>query len=101
MEDVIVIDFKYIVKLQKWYIDIFYQEDSDYPDYRVIGQKNRHINRVLNLITNDREKQREIYDNIVHHSWDFKDKTYRPICNALRSLGYKIINSGVDDDKRN
>ena len=40
-----------IVKLQKWYMDIFEQEDSDYPDYRVIGQKNRHIQRILNKIT--------------------------------------------------
>ena len=28
-----------IKKLQKWYIDVFEEEDSDYPNYVVIGQK--------------------------------------------------------------
>lgn len=26
-----------IIRIQKWYMDIFYQEDDDYPNYRIIG----------------------------------------------------------------
>lgn len=80
-----------IVKLQKWYIDIFKEEDSDYPDYRVIGQKNRHTQRILNKITPDKEEQSKIYDIIIHESWNTKDNTFKPICDGIRSLGYEVM----------
>lgn len=90
-EDDIQIKFKAIVKIQHWYMDIFYEEDGDYPNYRKIGQKNRAIDRVLNTITQNKEKQKEIYNTIIHHTWDNRDKTFKTICDALRKLGYKII----------
>jgi len=80
-----------IAKIQKWYMDIFYEEDSDYPDYRIIGQKNRHIQRLLNKITGDIEEQNKIYDIIVHQSWNMEDRTFKPICDDLRTMGYTII----------
>ncbi len=80
-----------IVKLQKWYIDIFEEEDNDYPNYRVIGQKNRHTQRILNKITSDKEEQNKIYDIIVHESWNMQDGTFKPICDGIRALGYKVI----------
>lgn len=80
-----------IAKIQKWYMDIFYQEDDDYPDYRVIGQKNRHIQRILNNITEDKQEQNTIYGIIVHQSWNMRDRTFKPICDDLRALGYTII----------
>ncbi len=36
-----------IIRIQKWYMDIFYQEDDDYPNYRIIGQKNRHKEELI------------------------------------------------------
>ena len=79
-----------IKKLQKWYIDVFEEEDSDYPNYVVIGQKNRHTQRILNKITPDREEQRKIYDIIVHESWNMEDRTFKPICDGIGALGYKV-----------
>lgn len=88
-----------IIKMQHWYMDIFYQEDDDYPNYRIIGQKNRHINRILNKITNNKEIQNNIYDTIIHYTWNNTDYTFKPICNALRKLGYKIINTYEEKQK--
>ena len=87
-----------IAKLQKWYTDIFEQEDCDYPDYRVIGQKNRHTQRILNKITPNKEEQRKIYDIIVHESWNMKDRTFKPICDGIRALGYKVISKESQDN---
>ena len=94
------INLKDIAKLQKWYIDVFEEEDSDYPDYRVIGQKNRHIQRILNKITDDKEEQRKIYDIIVHESWNTKDRTFKPICDGIRALGYKVISKELQEDAK-
>ena len=93
LDDEIVLDFQKIAKIQHLYIEIFYEEDSDYPDYRVIRPKERIIDKLLNSLTDDKEKQKEIYDTIIHYTWDNSDMTYRPICNALREKGYKIINN--------
>lgn len=91
--DEIEIELIDIIKIQNWYMDIFYQEDDDYPNYRIISQKNRHIQRILNRISENKEVQNEIYDTIIHKTWNNEDMTFKPICNALRNLGYKIINT--------
>ena len=88
-----------IIKLQHWYMDIFYQEDDDYPNYRIIGQKNRHIQKILNQITDNKEKQREIYDTIIHYTWNNNDGTFKPICDALRNLRYEITNTYNEKQK--
>ena len=81
----------YIAKLQHWYIEVFEEEDSDYPNYRRIGQFNRYIDKVLNKITKDVQEQKKIWDIIVHQSWNMIDRTFKPICDDLRALGYTII----------
>lgn len=91
--DEIVLDFQKIARIQYLYMDIFEQEDSDYPDYRVIRPKEKSIDRMLNSFTKDKEKQEEIYKTIIHYSWFDTDLTFRPMCNALREKGYKIINN--------
>lgn len=91
--DEIVLDFQKIARIQHLYMGIFYEEDSDYPDYRVIRPKERSIEKMLNSFTQDEDKQKEIYDTIIHYTWDNSDMTFRPICNALRQKGYKIINN--------
>lgn len=89
-KEILLID---IAKIQKWYMDIFEQEDDDYPNYRIIGQKNRHIQRVLNQITSNKEEQKKIYNIIVHQSWNMEDRTFKPICDDIRKLGYEVISN--------
>ena len=90
--DEIKIELKDIVKLQHLYIDIFTEEDEDYPDKRVISNKERAVQRILDKITDKRFNQIEIWKVIQLKSWDTTDNTYRQICNRLRELGYEIIN---------
>lgn len=82
-----------IVKLQKLYVQIFEAEDEEYPDGRIIAVKERAVQRILDKITKDRFNQVEIWKVIQSESWNATDNTYRPICNRLRELGYKIINN--------
>lgn len=86
------IELKDIVKLQHLYIDIFTEEDEDYPDRRIISNKERAVQRILNKITDKKFNQIEIWKVIQIKSWDTTDNTYKPICNRLRELGYEIIN---------
>jgi len=91
-KDKIKVKLKDIQKLQHLYIDIFSEEDEDYPDHRVINNKERAVQRILDRITDKRFNQIEIWKVIQVKSWDTTDNTYRPICNRLRELGYEIIN---------
>ena len=91
-KDKIQVKLKDIQKLQHLYIDIFSEEDEDYPDHRVINNKERAVQRILDRITDKRFNQIEIWKVIQVKSWDTTDNTYRPICNRLRELGYEIIN---------
>ena len=91
-KDKIKIALKDIRKLQHLYIDIFTEEDEDYPDGRIINNKEKAVQRILDRITDKRFNQIEIWKVIQIKSWDTTDNTYRPICNRLRELGYEIIN---------
>jgi hypothetical protein len=90
--DKIKIELKDIVKLQHLHIDIFTEEDEDYPNKKIISNKERAVQRILDKITDKRFNQIEIWKVIQVKSWDTTDDTYRPICNRLRELGYEIIN---------
>ena len=91
--DEIRIELKDIKKLQHLYIDIFSEEDEDYPDGRVINNKERAVQRILDRITDKKFNQIEIWKVIQIKSWDTTDNTFKPICDRLRELGYKIINN--------
>nr|DAX64912.1 MAG TPA: hypothetical protein [Caudoviricetes sp.] len=91
--DKIKIKLKDIVKLQHLYIDIFSEEDEDYPDNRVINNKERAVQRILDRITDKKFNQIEIWKVIQIKSWDTTDNTFKPICDRLRNLGYEIINN--------
>ena len=91
--DEIKIELKDIKKLQHLYIDIFSEEDEDYPDNRVINNKERAVQRILDRITDKKINQIEIWKVIQIKSWDTTDNTFKPICDRLRELGYKIINN--------
>lgn len=87
------IELKDIQKLQHLYIDIFSEEDEDYPDHRVINNKERAVQRILDRITDKKFNQIEIWKVIQIQSWDATDNTFKPICDRLRNLGYEIINN--------
>ena len=73
-----------IIKLQKLEMEIFEEEDQDFPDNRVIRNKERAIFNTFNKITMDWDC---IYDNM----WNTEDLSYKPICDGLRALGYEVI----------
>ena len=91
--DEIKIKLKDIVKLQHLYIDIFTEEDEDYPDRRVISNKERAAQRILDKIIDKRFNQIEIWKVIQLESWNTTGNTFKPICNRLRELGYEIANN--------
>ena len=91
--DEIKIELKDIKKLQHLYIDIFSEEDEDYPDGRVINNKEKAVQRILDRITDKKFNQIEIWKVIQIKSWDATDNTFKPICDRLRNLGYEIINN--------
>ena len=85
------IELKDIVKMQNLYIDIFYEEDEDCPDRRIIVKKEKAVQRILDKIINNKGEQLAIWGTIQRESWNIKDKTFKPICDKLRELGYAII----------
>lgn len=93
------IELKDIKKLQHLYMDIFYEEDEDYPNRRIVSNKERAVQRILDKITNNKEIQNNIYNTIIHYTWDNTDYTFKPICDGLRKLGYKIVNTYKEKQK--
>lgn len=80
-----------IAKLQHYYIEIFEEEDSDYVNYARTGQLYRRVNETINKITDIEDDRRKIYDIIGHGSWNNHNKTFKPICDEIRKLGYKVV----------
>lgn len=69
------------------------EEDEDYPDGRIISNKEKAAQKILNKITDRKFNQIEIWKVIQIKSWDTTDRTFKPICNRLIELGYEIINN--------
>lgn len=72
-------------------VEIFEEQDNNYPDRRVIKNKERAIQNTLRKITEDKEEQRKIYDAIEKEIFNYEDCTYKPMCNNLRALGYTVV----------
>ena len=70
------IELKDIKKLQHLYIDIFSEEDEDYPDHRVINNKERAVQRILDRITDKKFNQIEIWKVIQIQSWNAADSQF-------------------------
>ena len=85
------INLKDIIKIQHLEMEIFEEEDQDYPDNRIIRNKERAIFNTLNKITMDWDKREQIRDCIYKNMWNTEDLTFKPICDSLRSLGYEIV----------
>lgn len=92
------IDFKDIVKLQRLYIEIFEEEDGYPVDYRIVRNKEKAQQRILDKITDDTILQNKIMSAIGSGSWNTKDGTYKPICDELRELGFEIEIIGGKDE---
>ena len=82
---------KDIAKIQRLEMQIFAEEDGFPVDYRVVKNKERAIYNILNKITKDWKEWEKIRSCIYKTMWNQEDITYKPICNALRELGYEII----------
>lgn len=80
-----------IVKLQYYYIEIFEEEDSDFVNYKRVGALYRQVYKILNSITDVEQDKTKIYDIIGHGSWNSKDHSFKPICDDIRKLGYKVV----------
>ena len=82
--------FKTIVEIQALTVEKFNAEDEDYPDYRVIRAKERAIYNRLSKITDNKDMQEKILDIIEKCNWNTQDRTFKPICDKLRELGFEI-----------
>lgn len=79
-----------VAKIQIATMKIFYAEDEDYPDWRVVRANERAIDHYLSLITDNKEEQIKILRAIEKENFNTKDRTYKPVCDNLRVLGYEI-----------
>lgn len=87
------IEFKDIVDLQRLYMEIFEEEYGFPVDNHIVNNKEKAVQKILDRITSDNNKQREIWYIIQTQSWNKQDNTYKPICNSLRNIGFQIKNS--------
>lgn len=85
------IDGEYLVKLQAATIRKFAEEDSDFPDGRAIRANERAIQKWLDKITDDTDEQRQILGVIERGNWNMSDRTFKPIFDELRALGYEVV----------
>ncbi len=85
------INLKDIIKIQYLEMEIFEEEDDFSVDNRIVINKERAIYNILEKITDDREKQKEIRCVIYENMWNTEDNTFKPICDALRKLGYEAV----------
>ena len=85
------INLKDIIKIQHLEMEIFEEEDSYPVNNRVVANKEKAIYNRLKKVTNDKNKQNEIRDCIYKNMWNREDSTFKPICDALRNLGYEVI----------
>lgn len=85
------IQLRQVKKIFDLLFQIFEENDCDFPDRRVIKNKEKAINNILDKITKDKKERELILDNIEKEMFNTKDYTYKPICDNLRCLGYTII----------
>lgn len=89
------IDGEYIVKLQAATIRKFAAEDCDFPNGRAVKANERAIQKWLDKITDNADEQRQILDVVERGNWNREDKTFKPIFDELRALGYEIVIEGA------
>ena len=85
------INLKDIIKIQHLEMEIFEEEDGFPVNSHIVINKEGAIYNILEKITDDTEKQKEIRDCIYKNMWNTEDNTFKPICDALRKLGYEVV----------
>ena len=83
---------KDIIRIQYLEMEIFEEEDNAYVDYRVVRNKERAIYRKLAKTIPSREEQEKVRRCICSEMWNKQDTTFKPICDAIRKLGYEVVN---------
>lgn len=86
------IHLKDIIEIQYLEMEIFEEEDNDYVDYRIIRNKERAIYRRLAKTISSKEEQEKMRRCIYSEMWNQHDITFKPICDAIRKLGYEVVN---------
>jgi hypothetical protein len=76
------------------YVEIFEEEDQDYPDGRVVANKESAIERLLHKMVGDDGPTLDKARDIVEHlriPGDGDDGSWKPLCDDFRSLGFKVV----------
>ncbi len=85
------IKLKDIIKIQHLEMEIFEEEDGYPCDNRIIRNKEKAIFNALNKITMDWDEREKIRNCIYDNMWNTEDITFKPICEALREMGYEVV----------
>ena len=80
-----------IIEIQYLEMELFEEEDGFPVNSHIVINKERAIYNILEKITDDREKQKEIRCVIYENMWNTEDDTFKPICDALRKRGYEVV----------
>ncbi len=80
-----------IMKIQRFEMAIFENDDGFPADYRGSIKREKIIYEILSKTTEDVDKQNEIRRVISDGMWNTNDFTFKPICDKLRALGYVVI----------
>lgn len=68
------------------FVGIFEEEDNDYPDYRIINNKERGIIKTLKSMNLDKDDDEYLYDFLDKNKFNY----YANIFDKLRKEGYSI-----------
>lgn len=85
-----------IARAYSLYIDIFSEEDGDYPDRRVIANKEGAIDRLLRRMVGDDKELLDKASDIVCHLRPYTndgvdDGSWKPLCDDFRKLGFIVV----------
>lgn len=80
-----------IAKLQRATMRLFGVLDDEYFDGRAKSANERAIQHYLSHMTDNIDEQRKIHEIVERNNWNTKDLTYKPICDELRAMGFKIL----------
>lgn len=81
---------KLIVEIQHYEMELFEALDEDYPDNRVVRNKEKAIYNRLDKITDDKILKEKIRLAVQHGMWNAEDRTFKPIFDNLRELGVQV-----------
>lgn len=84
------IKFEWLVKAQYAFMRMFEAQDEDYPDYRIVRINERAMNHWIGKMTQDKEEYLKIYDIIHNGSFNTADRTFKPMIEKLKEIGFEV-----------